>query len=270
MHEGPELCFKWAMFEPGRTHGQRHIQHIEYILIEEKNSMDYRFRSLFFLSISLIAASLFTGLVDCSRAFAQSSQSQSLAPKVTVNRIAVMPLTRGRSGTSLAETLDAPLFLFSPDPENVAEDADRLLTEYVYNKMVSIHGGKLAPLDKAMEFFLSAPRDATGDTIRSLAQKTGNSLNANVVVTGYIWRYKKRIGGPRAASSPASVSFALVLIETSNGRVLWRGRFEEKQAALSENILNAKTFFDRGGKWLTVDELARYGVNEIFKKYPYR
>jgi len=187
-----------------------------------------------------------------------------------VNRIAVLPLTKGRYGTSLVETLDSPLFLFSSDPDKVADDADRVLTEYVYNKMVSNHGGKVVPLDKTIEFWFRAPRDANKDTIRSLARKTGELLKANVIMTGYVWKYKRRIGGSRAASSPASVGFALVLIETANGRLLWRGRFEEKQRPLSENILGAKTFFDRGGKWLTVDDLARYGVNEVFKKYPYR
>ena len=228
--------------------------------------MDIRLRSLFFLSVLLVSVSLFTELL-VPKGFAQS---RSLAPTIAVNRIAVMPLIRGRYGTSLAETLDAPLFMFSPDPGNVADDADRVLTEYVYNKMVTIHGGRVVPLEKTIEIYFNAPRDATNDTIRSLARKTGELLNANVIMTGYVWEYKKRVGGSRAASSPASVGFTLVLIETANGRLLWNGRHVEKQQALSENILGAKTFFDRGGKWLTVDELARYGVNEVLKNYPYR
>lgn len=39
-------------------------------------------------------------------------------------------------------------------------------------------------------------------------------------------------------------------------------------AALSENVLDAKAFLKRKGKWLTANELARYGINEIFKKSP--
>lgn len=197
-------------------------------------------------------------------------QSGTPASQVTVTRVAVMPLTKGKYGMSPDETLDSPLFLFSSDPGDVTDDADRLMTEYVYNKMVSIHGGRVAPLEKTVEVYFGVPRDPTRDTIRSLAQKTGEALEANVVMTGYVWEFKKRVGGTRAASSPASVGFTLVLIETVNGRMLWHGRHVEKQRALSENLLNAKTFFDRGGKWLTVDELARYGVSEVFKKYPYR
>lgn len=228
--------------------------------------MAIRWRFLLFLFLSLAAVSIFPG-PSVGRALAQS---QSLAPTIAVHRIALMPLIKGRYGTSMAETLDSPLFLFSHNPDDVAEDADRLLTDYVHNRMVSIHGGKLVPLDKSIEIFFSTPRDANKDSLRSLARKTGETLRANLVMTGYIWKFKERVGGKRAASSPASVGFALVLIETANGRLLWNGRYVEKQKALSENILNAKTFFDRGAKWLTVEELARFGVNEVFKKYPYR
>ena len=221
------------------------------------------------LSISLI-------IVFALMVFSESFQSNCLAqppsqaPGITVNRIAIMPLAKGKYGMSIAETLDSPLFLFSSDPGKVADDADRVMTEYVYSKMVTIHGGRVVPLEKTIDLYFNAPRDATKDTIRSLARKTGERLKANVIMTGYVWEYKKRIGGSRAASSPASVGFTLVLIETANGRLLWNGRHVEKQQALSENILGVKTFFDRGGKWLTVDELARYGVNEALKNYPYR
>jgi hypothetical protein len=51
--------------------------------------------------------------------------------------------------------------------------------------------------------------------------------------------------------------------------MLWKGRFEETQKSLSENILEAKSFFKKGAKWLTADDLALYGVKEIFRKYPF-
>ena len=213
----------------------------------------------------LLPVSLGQGFISFCHA-----QSETPGPQVTVTLVAVMPLTKGKYGMSMDETLDSPLFLFSSNPGDVADDADRVLTEYVYNKMVTIHGGRVVPLEKTIEIYFNAPRDATNDTIRSLARQTGELLKANVIMTGYVWEYKKRIGGTRAASSPASVGFTLVLIETANGRLLWNGRHVEKQQALSENLLGAKTFFDRGGKWLTVDELAQYGVSAVFKKYPYR
>ena len=202
-----------------------------------------------------------------SRSYAQS---ETQGPQITVNRIAVVPLVKGRYGTSVSETLDVPLFQLSPDTEGLDEDSDRILTEYVFQEVQRIHGSRVIPLDTSVGAYFRAPKDELTDTMRTLARKTGEALRADLVMTGFVWRYKNRVGGDRAASSPASVGFDLILIHTADGKMLWTERFEETQRALSENILNAKTFLDRGGKWVTAEELAKEGLREIFKKYPYR
>jgi hypothetical protein len=71
-----------------------------------------------------------------------------------------------------------------------------------------------------------------------------------------------------AAETPASVGFAVYLIEVASGKMLWSDAFSETQRSLSENILQAKGFFEMGGKWLTADELALYGVKDMFKRFP--
>jgi hypothetical protein len=89
------------------------------------------------------------------------------------------------------------------------------------------------------------------------------------MAVGSVWKYRDRVGGDRAASSPASVAFALHLVEVPTGKILWSKSFVQTQRSLSENILNAKAFFDQGAKWLTADELASYGVKELLKDFPY-
>jgi hypothetical protein len=54
----------------------------------------------------------------------------------------------------------------------------------------------------------------------------------------------------------------------ANGKTLWKGSFKESQRVLSENILDARAFFKKGAKWLSADELARYGVREILEDFP--
>ena len=44
--------------------------------------------------------------------------------------------------------------------------------------------------------------------------------------------------------------------------------FERIPKNEAEDIQDARAFFKKGAKWLTANELARYGVNEIFKKFP--
>ena len=59
-----------------------------------------------------------------------------------------------------------------------------------------------------------------------------------------------------------------VFIDVADGRMLWKAAFDKTQRSLSEDIRDARAFFQKGAKWLTANELARYGVNEIFKKFP--
>ena len=68
---------------------------------------------------------------------------------------------------------------------------------------------------------------------------------------------------------PAAVSFAVYLIDVASGKMLWKAKFEETQRSLSENVLNTETFFKRKDEWLTAYELARFGVIEVFKTFPY-
>ena len=68
--------------------------------------------------------------------------------------------------------------------------------------------------------------------------------------------------------SPASVAFAVGLIDVASGKMLWEATFDKTQRSLSEDIRDAPAFFKEGAKWLTAKELARYGVNQIFKKFP--
>jgi hypothetical protein len=44
---------------------------------------------------------------------------------------------------------------------------------------------------------------------------------------------------------------------------VWQATFDKTQQALSDNILNAKEFFSMGARWLTADELARFGLKQV-------
>ena len=116
--------------------------------------------------------------------------------------------------------------------------------------------------------FERIPKNEAEDTPRDLAQKTGHALGANLIIVGTVWKFKERVGGAMGVESPASVAFAIGLIDVADGRMLWKAAFDKTQRSLSEDIRDARAFFQKGAKWLTANELARYGVNEIFKKFP--
>ena len=104
------------------------------------------------------------------------------------------------------------------------------------------------------------------DTPQSLAVALGRTLKADHVMVGIVWRYKERVGTAEASASPASVAFTLYLLNVQKGIPVWEATFDKTQQALSDNLLNAKEFFTMGARWLTADELARYGIEKVLNE----
>ena len=83
------------------------------------------------------------------------------------------------------------------------------------------------------------------------------------VLLGRVERYEERIGSDWSVNRPASVAFRLLLMETSTGRVVWKGSFDETQQPLSENLLTLKTFLRRKARWVTAEDLAQSGFDRL-------
>jgi hypothetical protein len=103
---------------------------------------------------------------------------------------------------------------------------------------------------------------------RRLLVELGRSLQADAVMSGTIYRFRQRVGGPMAATTPASVSFAMEFIRVSDGRKLWGRAFDETQRSLDENLFKLGRFLKKGGKWLTAEELATFGLKEVMASFP--
>ena len=103
---------------------------------------------------------------------------------------------------------------------------------------------------------------------RQVAIETAKALSADAVMIGHIYRFKQRIGTRYAIKSPASVAFDTYLINVKNNAVLWSGYFDDTQRSLSENLLQFGTFLKRKGSWITAEEMARSGLEEIFRTIP--
>jgi hypothetical protein len=53
-----------------------------------------------------------------------------------------------------------------------------------------------------------------------------------------------------------------------DGIEVWKGRFDETQRPLSENLFKIGSFFRRKASWLTAEELASVGLDEMLKRLP--
>jgi len=194
--------------------------------------------------------------------------TQTGLTNVQVKRIGVVPFFKGRHTTEGGETLDCPLCQLYFKSENISPDSDQILTQYVQEALESKHGEKAIPLSEVRKAYERIPKDELTDTPRAIATRVGEFLKTDLMIVGTVWRYKERIGGALAVQGPASVAFAIYVIEVATGKTVWKAKFDETQRPLSENILEAKRFLKRGAKWLSANELAQYGVKEIFKGFP--
>jgi hypothetical protein len=71
-----------------------------------------------------------------------------------------------------------------------------------------------------------------------------------------------------ASDTPATVAFVLYLVNVETGKKVWKRAFDKSQKALTDNVLEAKDFLKQGGKWLTAEELARFGLKKVLADFP--
>lgn len=95
----------------------------------------------------------------------------------------------------------------------------------------------------------------------------GVSVNVTYVMTGYVYRFRERVGRGYSVQEPASVAFSVHLVDVPNQRVAWTGIYNETQQALSDNLFNLGTFLNRGGGWVTAEELADSGMENLLKGF---
>jgi len=89
----------------------------------------------------------------------------------------------------------------------------------------------------------------------------GKCIQADLLLVPQITNWRERVGSTAGVESPASVALDFYLIDVKNERMI-RSRYEETQEALIDNLLTAKKFADRGGKWVTATRLASDGIEE--------
>ena len=99
-------------------------------------------------------------------------------------------------------------------------------------------------------------------------QQIGQTFSADAVLVGYLYRWRERVGGDLAADRSASVAFDLSLIRPEDGAILWRGKFDKTQQALSENLLEWDTFVRGQGRWMTAEKLAELGLEDMLSRMP--
>lgn len=188
---------------------------------------------------------------------------------IRVEKIAVVPFFMGRHPSQMGQSLYCAIGSLWYDHSSVVPGANETLTRMAHELLIGRLGGKVESLDHSMAALEGVAKDEQVDTPLSLARKVGRSVGCDLVLAGTVWRFRERSGGPAATFHPASVAFEIYLIDVRSGEALWVGGFDETQKSLSENIWDLGTFMDRGARWLTANELARFGLRELVNRIPF-
>jgi curli biogenesis system outer membrane secretion channel CsgG len=192
-------------------------------------------------ALALLAASACTPTV-ATEARPALAELEAPLKRIAVMPFSVSPVLRGReSGTP---------------PRVAAQLVSRYVTEALAARGVEV----VAPEDVAATLAEADPSRRVGEVLRE-------ERGADAVVIGDLTRWEEREGEALGTMSAAAVGFNVTL-QGADGRTLWSAEFDERQQPLSDNVLRAGKYPGGGSRWLTAEELARWGAGEIVGALP--
>jgi nucleotide-binding universal stress UspA family protein len=188
----------------------------------------------------------------------RSQSFPSLAEHPAPRRIAVAPFEVAGS-LAEAQTSEAEV--------SRALYASELVPRQLAEQLAAAGREVVAPEDMAQ--LLRAEAAAAGGLEPArIARLAADRFGADAVLLGTVHRFRERRGGAAGSFGPASVGFEVTLLSAPGGAKLWRGLFDETQAGLSENVLNALRYPGAGMRWLSAEELSRWGAEEVASALP--
>lgn len=150
----------------------------------------------------------------------------------------------------------------------VEKGSGEKLTQIFYEAMETRSEIKLIPMEDVARIAKEIVDKEGQLLVKTMALKIGKELRAEAVLVGSVTSFQERVGGSFGIERPASVGFEVELFSVQDDKLLWKSGFYETQASLTEDIGSLPLFIKRGGKWITAEELARYGVEEVLRGYP--
>ncbi len=183
-------------------------------------------------------------------------------------RLAVLPFFVERIENPARGAVVCPLCKSIYQSGEVVPGSQNIVTRLLYAKIEALDKFKILPLEKIEEILTPSARKQFEENPVPSAIQIGKSLNAEFILVGYLFRFEERIGSPIGVEKPASVGFDTHLFRLRDGIEVWQGKFDETQKPLSENLFKIGAFFRRKASWLTAEELASVGMDEMLRRLP--
>ncbi|MEN6321567.1 MAG: hypothetical protein ABFD82_22825 [Syntrophaceae bacterium] len=221
----------------------------------------YRLRHLFLICVVLI-------LVSGCQAARSISITQKEDGKAVFKRIAVVPFQRISTEDSDVKTVRCPLCGQLITAEKIPQGSEKIVEDIFIEKLTNQNIFTLIPPERVGGIYERVSAGYLKAAPIEILKKVGNELEADGIVVCHVYRFKERKGYSYSVEKSASVGFEIHLIRVSDGAVVWKGIFDKTQTSLMENILQIVYFYKERGRWLTAQELATEGIDEILKEFP--
>jgi peptidoglycan-synthase activator LpoB len=208
-----------------------------------------------FFNLCLISATLICFFIISCATPIQEVNRGSKNP-LEIKKIVLIPFF-SQPGYSEEESTSYP----------VTSEKEQFLTNALYNGLASKEKRvNIVSIEISASEFADVKKESPSLTSKDTALKVGKGLGADAILIGNIFVYREREGTELSVVSPASVAFDVQLLNTADGGIIWETYFTETQKPLLENVGEVGKFIKRKGKWVTADELAKEGVEEIADK----
>ena len=218
-----------------------------------------RSKSLAYLGVALVGLSLMAGCVRKNAPTAKAPTGTDAATSAVAfldKKFAVLPFTIPATDADLLAGY-LPAARVVPEVAPVHLDA-ALEQDLAGSKQSFVPAGMAANCAK------SAPRGDESGRLATLRyyQNVGKCAGVDYVVVPMVIDWRERVGSEIGSTNPASVDFVLYLIDVRTGGLIKQFHFDETQQSLSANILDARKFVSRNGRWLSAMELAQEGLQK--------
>ena len=169
---------------------------------------------------------------------------------------------------TLDETLSCKISEICIDDPAINPGAGSMMTRLVYSTLLERFGRNVVAWEEVQSAYTALRMDNDRETPRTIIKRLGKMLSADLMVVGTLWRYRDKGAIQGFPEKPSSVAFALYLVDPDTGRRIWRGIFDETQEYALKDMSKFTDRIKLGLKWLTADELARYGVKKTLGDFP--
>jgi hypothetical protein len=194
---------------------------------------------------------------------------QKPSEPIQMGDILVMPFQNLHQTCGIDISFRCPFVGDIYEINRVNEGAGEFLTDNLFSRLQSRKDLTLIEPQQALGARSAVLAKSTGElSEKELVLETARTAGAQSVIVGRIFHYRERVGTAYSVDTPASVAFDILLLRVSDGQLLWIGRFNETQKSLFENLFWISKFINRNARWLTADELAESGLEEVLKSFP--